>query len=145
MTLKYGISTAVFLSQLVENVVNTRLSMRKINTVIYRENRYHFKIPWYTFLVIPPSTMTYPRASSFSSHQERGLTQEHGCCVSCKWICWSWIIHVRSADRHNKPVLVNRSRPRTQMRPDPCLCLLRYDAGFNEELRSSELSISALL
>ncbi len=39
MTLKYGIlsqSTAVF-PQSVENVVNTRSSMKKINTVIYRE------------------------------------------------------------------------------------------------------------
>ncbi len=39
MTLKYGIvsqSTAVFL-QLVENVVNTRSCMRKINTVMYRD------------------------------------------------------------------------------------------------------------
>ncbi len=39
MTLKYGIlsqSTAVF-PQSVENVVNTRSCMKKINTVIYRE------------------------------------------------------------------------------------------------------------
>ncbi len=39
MTLKYGIlsqSTAVF-PQSVENVVNTRSSMGKKNTVIYRE------------------------------------------------------------------------------------------------------------
>ncbi len=39
MTLKYGIlsqSTAVF-PQSVENVVNTRSSMKKKNTVIYRE------------------------------------------------------------------------------------------------------------
>ncbi len=39
MTLKYGIlshSTAVF-PQSVENVVNTRSCMVKINTVIYRE------------------------------------------------------------------------------------------------------------
>ncbi len=39
MTVKYGIlsqSTAVF-PQSVENVVNTRSYMKKINTVIYRE------------------------------------------------------------------------------------------------------------
>ncbi len=45
MTLKYGIlsqSTAVF-PQSVENVVNTRSCMKKINTVIYRYNleKYH--------------------------------------------------------------------------------------------------------
>ncbi len=45
MTLKYGIlsqSTAVF-PQSVENVVNTGSCMKKINTVIYREDQYNLE------------------------------------------------------------------------------------------------------
>ncbi len=41
-----------------ETVVNTQSCMKKINTVIYRETSIilPWKIPWYKFLVIPPST-----------------------------------------------------------------------------------------